>query len=414
MTTKKTFWFINQYSSTPETAMGGRHFYIAQELAKKGHQVYVIAGRYSHLLRNPKQFSEKYLIEEITPNFSFVWINLPEYAEAHSKQRVLNWFKFAWTLKGLQNSSLQKPDVILYSSPSPIGSLAAQYLAKSFKVPFIFEVRDIWPLTLIELGGHSANHPFIRLMQWIEDRSYQKARFVFSNLFNAVEHMQTRGLDKAKFHWIPNGVSLAEVSAKEPLSVEVLQQLPQDKFIVGYTGTIGIANAIDDLIKAAHLLTHLPDIHFVLVGSGKEKQEMQNKVQDLKLTNISFIDPIPKKQIQSILGHFDVCYIGWQKNPLYRFGIAPNKLPEYLYAGKPIIHAFSGKGDVVQQAKAGITIEAEDPEAIAEAVVQLYQLSKSERTILGNNGHQYVLQHLEYKMIAEKLESIIFPENADS
>lgn len=414
MTIKKTLWFINQYSSTPETAMGGRHFYIAQELAKKGHQVYVIAGRYSHLLRNPKQFSEKYLIEEITPNFSFVWINLPEYSEAHSKQRVLNWFKFAWALRALKNSSLQKPDVILYSSPSPIGSLAAQYLAKSFKVAFIFEVRDIWPLTLIELGGHSANHPFIRLMQWIEDRSYQKAKFVFSNLFNAVEHMQNRGLDKAKFHWVPNGVSLAEVSAKEPLSVDIFKQLPQDKFIVGYTGTIGIANAIDDLIEAAQLVSHHPDIHFVLVGSGKEKQEMQNKVQDLKLTNVSFIDPIPKKQIQSMLEHFDVCYIGWQKNPLYRFGIAPNKLPEYLYAGKPIIHAFSGKGDVVQQANAGITIEAEDPEAIADAVIQLYKLSDFERSVLGNNGHQYVLQHLEYKMITEKLEIIIFPENADS
>lgn len=414
MTTKKTFWFINQYSSTPETAMGGRHFYIAQELAKKGHQVYVIAGRYSHLLRNPKQFSEKYLIEEITPDFSFVWINLPEYAEAHSKQRVLNWFKFAWTLRGLQNSSLQKPDVILYSSPSPIGSLAAQYLAKSFKVPFIFEVRDIWPLTLIELGGYSTNHPFIRLMQWIEDRSYQKTKFVFSNLFNAVEHMQNRGLDKAKFHWVPNGVSLAEVSAKEPLSVDIFKQLPRDKFIVGYTGTIGVANAIDDLIEAAQLVSHHSDIHFVLVGSGKEKQEMQNKVQDLKLTNISFIDSIPKKQIQSMLEHFDVCYIGWQKNPLYRFGIAPNKLPEYLYAGKPIIHAFSGKGDVVQQANAGITIDAEDPQAIADAVIQLYKLSDFERSVLGNNGHQYVLQHLEYKMIAEKLEMIIFPENADS
>ena len=414
METVKTIFFINQYSSTPETAMGGRHFYIAQELAKKGHQVYVIAGRYSHLLRNPKQFSEKYLIEEIMPNFSFVWINLPEYAEAHSKQRVLNWFKFAWVLMGLKKSSLQKPNVILYSSPSPIGSLAAQYLAKSFKVPFIFEVRDIWPLTLIELGGHSVKHPFIRLMQWIEDRSYQKAKFVFSNLFNAIEHMQNRGLDKAKFHWVPNGVSLAEVSAKEPLSVDIFKQLPQDKFIVGYTGTIGVANAIDDLIEAAQLVSHHPDIHFVLVGSGKEKQEMQNKAQGLKLTNISFINPIPKKQIQSMLEHFDVCYIGWQKNPLYRFGIAPNKLPEYLYAGKPIIHAFSGKGDIVQQANAGITIEAEDPQAIADAVMRLYGLSDSERSVLGNNGHQYVLQHLEYKMIAEKLESIIFPGNADS
>lgn len=87
---KKTFWFINQYSSTPETTMGGRHYYLAQELAKKGHQVYVIAVRYSHLLRNPKKFEEQYLVEEIIRNFSFVWVNLPEYEEAHSKQRVLN------------------------------------------------------------------------------------------------------------------------------------------------------------------------------------------------------------------------------------------------------------------------------------------------------------------------------------
>jgi glycosyltransferase involved in cell wall biosynthesis len=245
-------------------------------------------------------------------------------------------------------------------------------------------------------------------MQWIEDRSYQKAKFVFSNLFNAVEHMQNRGLDKAKFHWIPNGVSLAEVSAKEALSVDVLKQLPQDKFIVGYTGTIGVANAIDDLIEAAKLLSNMPHLHFVLVGSGKEKESLIQKAQSLGLQNITFIDPIPKKQIQSMLEQFDICYIGWQKNSLYRFGIAPNKLPEYLYAGKPIIHAFSGKGDIVQQAQAGVTIEAEDPYAIVGAVEQLYALTEEQRQQLGASGKTFVLQHLEYRMIAEKLENIVF------
>ncbi|WP_414659516.1 glycosyltransferase family 4 protein [Acinetobacter courvalinii] len=405
---KKTFWFINQYSSTPETAMGGRHYYLAQELAKKGHQVYVIAGRYSHLLRNPKQFDEQYFIEEITPNFSFVWVNLPEYQEAHSKQRVLNWFKFSWLLRNISNVIPTKPDVILYSSPSLIGYLGAKYLANKFRVPFIFEVRDIWPLTLMELGGHSSKHPFIKFMQWIEDRAYKKADYVFSNLYNAVEHMQTRGLDSSKFHWIPNGVSLEEVSQKQPLNAETLSQLPQNKFIIGYTGTIGVANAIDDLIEAAKILSSNPQLHFVLVGSGKEKESLIRKVQSLDLRNITFISAIPKKQIQSMLEQFDICYIGWQKNSLYRFGIAPNKLPEYLYAGKPIIHAFSGKGDIVQQAQAGITIEAEDPEAIVGAVQQLYNLTAEQRQQLGSNGKQFVLQHLEYAMIAEKLENIVF------
>ncbi|EXB24231.1 glycosyltransferase family 4 protein [Acinetobacter courvalinii] len=408
MSDKKTFWFINQYSSTPETAMGGRHYYLAQELAKKGHQVYVIAGRYSHLLRNPKQFEEQYFIEEIIPNFSFVWINLPEYQEAHSKQRVLNWFKFSWLLRNMSNVIPAKPDVILYSSPSLIGYLGAKYLANKFRVPFIFEVRDIWPLTLMELGGHSSKHPFIKFMQWVEDRAYKKADYVFSNLYNAVEHMQTRGLDSSKFHWIPNGVSLEEVSQKQPLNAETLSQLPQNKFIIGYTGTIGVANAIDDLIEAAKILSSNPQLHFVLVGSGKEKENLIKKVQSLNLHNITFIDAIPKKQIQSMLEQFDICYIGWQKNSLYRFGIAPNKLPEYLYAGKPIIHAFSGKGDIVQQAQAGITIEAEDPEAIVGAVQQLYNLTAEQRQQLGSNGKQFVLQHLEYAMIAEKLENIVF------
>jgi len=410
MSSLQTIWLINQYGSTPETAMGGRHYYLAQELAKKGYNVYLVAGRYSHLLRQPKQFSEPYMIEKIDTNFSFVWVNVPEYQEAHSKQRVLNWFKFSWALTKLPSIITDHPDAILYSSPSPIGYIGAKYLANKFKAKFIFEVRDIWPLTLIELGGHSPKHPFVRFMQWIEDRAYKKSDYVFSNLFNAVEHMTSRGLNPKKFNWIPNGISIDEVMNKDDLSPEVLSQLPKNKFIVGYTGTIGVANAIDDLIDAAKLLSAYKDIHFVLVGSGKEKQYLVQKSLDLGLDNITFIDAIPKKQIQSMLNTFDICYIGWQKNSLYRFGIAPNKLPEYLFSAKPVIHAFSGKGDIVELAYAGLTIDAENPALIAESILQLYHLPEHERQAMGQRGKEYVLQHLDYSKIATKLESIVFPK----
>ena len=115
--TQKTIWLINQYASTPETGMGGRHYYLAKELAKQGHKVYLIGASFNHLLREPPKLDNAFKIEEIE-EFQFVWVKVPSYKEAHSKKRVLNWFKFAWQLLKLPKVIADKPDVILASSPS--------------------------------------------------------------------------------------------------------------------------------------------------------------------------------------------------------------------------------------------------------------------------------------------------------
>ncbi|WP_218950749.1 glycosyltransferase family 4 protein [Acinetobacter sp. YH1901134] len=407
MLDRKTFWIINQYSSTPETAMGGRHYYIAQELAKIGHKVYVIAGSYSHLLRSPKIFDEEFLFEERETNFTFIWVNLPKYDGAHDKKRIINEFIFSYKIRKLKNIIQDTPDVILHSSPALISYFGASYLASYFKTPYIFEVRDPWPLTLTEIGGYSKKHPFVRFLQWIEDRAYQRADFAFSNFFNAIEHMQSRGLEYTKFHWIPNGISLPEVENREAIDITVLNKIPKDKFIVGYTGTLGTANAMNYLIDAAELLLNSPSIHFVLVGDGKEKARLEKHVTDKNLTNVTFISSIPKKQIQSILEKFDACYIGWLNHRMYRLGIAANKLPEYLYSGKPIIHSYSGAGDFVRQANAGISIDAEKPQLIADAILELSQLPVNERQQMGERGKKFVLENLSYMEIATKIESIV-------
>src|SRR5690606_253620 len=116
----KTIFLINQYASTPETGMGGRHYYLAEELAKQGHQVFLVAGSYSHLLRKPPHIQQEFEIEEKTENMKFVWVKLPEYNEAHSKQRVFNWFIFSNKIRKLKHIIQEKPDLILFSSPSPI------------------------------------------------------------------------------------------------------------------------------------------------------------------------------------------------------------------------------------------------------------------------------------------------------
>ena len=404
----KTIWLIEQYASTPATGMGGRQFYLAREMVKQGYTVYLIAASYTHFLRSPPRVAKSFELE-IVDGINFVWVKVPVYENSHSKQRILNWFLFAWKLLKLPKIITDKPDVILASSPTIVLFLAARKLAKKFKSRLVFEVRDIWPLTLVNVGGYSEKHPFIRFLQLIEDGAYRDSDVVVSNLPNAVEHMVERGMDKDKFLWIPNGFSLDEVKNKQPLPLSVSEQIPKDKFIVGYTGTLGVANALYEMLEVAELLKEYGDISFMIVGDGKEKAKLKQLVIEKELRNIVFIDPILKTQIQSMLHEFDICYIGLLHEPLFRFGVSPNKLFDYFYSERPILYAIdSGKYLPVDEAKAGISVSDADPKTIAAAILELREMTVDERRKLGRNGHRYVKENHNYSILAEKLAKVIF------
>ncbi len=401
----KNILMINQYASTPETGIGGRHYYLAKELVKQGYRVYLVAAGYTHLLRNPPLLGKAFEIQNVD-GIQFVWIKVPKYNGAHDKKRVLNWFLFAWKLLGLHRIIKNKPYAILASSPAPFLFLSAKRLAKKFGAKLIFEVRDIWPLTLIELGGYSSSNLFIRLMQWVEDKAYRESDIVISNLPNAVEHMASRGMKKSKFYWIPNGICLEEMKNIQPLQDNVLEQLPNDKFIIGYAGTVGLANALDVFLQAAGLLKDKKDIVFVIVGDGQEKERLVKQYEKFK--NILFISSIPKKQVQSMLELFDICYIGWQKKEIYNYGVSANKLFDYMYSKKPILHSYSGKTNIVELANCGFSVEAENPKAIADAILKLKAMSPAQRVEMGSNGKNYVLANHDYSKLAERLAKIIF------
>jgi glycosyltransferase involved in cell wall biosynthesis len=405
----KTVWVINQYASTPEYGYAGRHYYLGRELAKLGYKVYLISSARHHLLRKQPEIFSSFKLEQVSDGFSMVWCNMPNYRESHSRKRVLGWFLFPWRIRRLANLIPDAPDVVLCSSPSLLSFMGARYLAKRFKTKLVFEVRDIWPLTLMDIGGYSKYHPFIRLLQWVEDKAYSESDKVVSNLKNAVEHMVCRGLKREKFTWVPNGFSLEEVNRNTPLNKEALSQIPQGKFIVGYTGTLGVANALDTLIDAAEKLRYYSDVVFLLVGDGKEKETLQASAESKKLTNVVFVEAIPKIEIQAMLSKFDVCYVGLTKDPLFRFGVSPNKLFDYLYAGKPIVYGIeSGEYKPVDENKAGLQVPAEDAQKLAEAVLELYQMPAAEREAMGANGRKAALEQYEYGQLAEKLARVLF------
>lgn len=397
---------INFYASTPATGIGGRHHYLARELVKLGHDVTLVAARRHHLLRDGLD-AAMLPAEEMVDGYRFVRVDVPAYAHAHDKRRVLAGLVFSAKLLGLCRRVGGRLDAVLCSSPELLSYLGAERLAQACGARLVFEVRDIWPLTLVEIGGYSPRHPFIRFLQWIEDRAYARAGRLVSNLEGAVEHMVERGIDRGKFTWVSNGIALDEVAAPDPLPSEVTEQIPVDGLRIVYTGTLGAANALGTLIEAAALLRDLPDVHILLVGKGRTRADLEARRDALGLTNVRFLGPVLKPQVQSMLAACDVCYIGWLKSPLYRWGIAANKVPDYLVSGKPIIHGFSGGSDPVAKFDAGLTVPAEDTQALADAIRHIHAMPEEERRRMGENGRRAALEYYDYAKLAHKLESVL-------
>jgi len=403
----KTLWIINEYAGSPYHGMEFRHYYLSKELVKRGYNVYIITASYSHLFYNKPEIKEDFTIDNID-GINYVWVKVPEYKKSHNKKRVLKWFIFTFkTYFNLPIDKFSKPNIILVSPMAPFPIISGYKWAKKFKARLFYEVKDIWPLTLIEIGGYSPNHPFIKLMEWFERFAYKKTEKVISVLPLAWKHMEKQGMNKSKFVYIPNGIDLEDYNINEPLPKEMEAKIAKDKFIIGYTGTIGKANALEFLIDAAYKLKGYKDIVFLIVGKGMEENNLKNKVKDLELDNVIFLPPVKKTQVQSVLKLVDVCYIGLRNEKIFEFGVSPNKLFDYMYAGKPILYAINSGNKPVEEANCGISVDAENPDAIANGILKLYNLSQEGRKKLVENGKNYVLKYHTYKYIADKFEEII-------
>lgn len=219
------------------------------------------------------------------------------------------------------------------------------------------------------------------------------------------EYLKTLGLKGGKFCHIPNGIVLSEYDNVLPLKADYAELLDKlhnsGKFLIGFAGAHGIANALNVLLYAAEKLQNT-DAYFVLVGQGQEKENLKALVQKLKLDNVLFLDSIPKKMVPAFLNKMDVLYIGLQNQKLFKFGISPNKLMDYMMASKPILHSVTAGNDLVQEANCGISVPAEDVDSVADAVKKFMAMDKAGLSALGENGKEYVIKHHDYKVLAEK------------
>ncbi len=404
---QEVIWFINDYAGSPFHGMTYRHYYMAKELKRKGIKPIIITASYSHFLNNypPIERQQSYLFQKVDM-IDYLWLKVLKYKDSRDKKRVLKWFQFCFKLLNLPKE-LPKPNSIVCSTSAPMMILPAYYLAKKHKAKLIFEIRDIWPLTLMHFKNYSASNPLIYLMQKSVNFGFKKADHIISVLPNTSEYIKEQNIFDFKFTYLPNGISLEELSSPLPLNKETKEQIPKDKFIVGYTGAMGMGDGLDLLIDVANELKLHQEIVFVLIGKGSEKERLKERIKSLKLTNISILDAIPKKEVQSVLQLFNLCYIGWEDLEIYKYGISANKIFDYMYSGKPIVHLFNGKGDLIEQANCGITIKEQNSHKVASAILKLYEMPHYALENMGERGKRFVLKYHTYSSITEKFLTII-------
>lgn len=400
---------INHYAGCPQCGMEFRPYYLAKEWIKAGHNVKIIAANFSHLRKHNRKLTENYFEEKID-DINYLWIKTPEY-QGNAIGRMKNMFTFVKKLtKKAKSLAIDfKPDVVIASSTYPMDIVPAKKIAKKTGAKLIFEIHDLWPLSPKELGNYSKYHPFIVFVQHFENYAFKHSDAVISILPKTKEHCIKQGLAPEKWRHVPNGIFLNDWNNSKSIPEEYksfFEQLKkQGKKIVGYAGGHSISNALDTLIEAAKKLKENEKFFFVMVGSGIEKTNLMKKSENLN--NIKFFDPVPKDIVPDLLSYFDILYIGWHKSPLYRFGISPNKVFDYMMAAKPIVHAVEAGNDPVKDAKCGLSIEPENDEALVNAIKEVGELSNDKQKELGQNGKEYVIKNHIYQKLAADFTQII-------
>lgn len=404
--------YIDHYAGSPEMGMEFRPYYMAREWVRHGHRVSVIAGDYSHLrIKNPSV--ARGMKRQRIDGIDYYWLKAGTY-EGNGLARAFSMFRFClgllewkkWIIRHLQ------PDVVISSSTYPLDAYPAHCIAAETdkKCRHIHEVHDMWPLTLVEIGGMSKLHPFVLWMQWGENYAYRHADRVVSLARYAAGYMCRHGMEKNKFRYIPNGIDPQEWENPAQLPQthrKVLEQLRREgKFLVGYFGGHAHSNCLDTLLQAA-ASDRDDNIRYVLAGSGMKKQALVRYAQKHGISSVIFLPPVEKRAIPALTGYFDCIYMGSKDSPLYRFGVCMNKMFDSMMAEKPLIFALNAPPSPVTDSGCAIVVHPEQPEEINEAVKKIKNMSDRQRNEMGKRGRDEVLRRYTYPVLAKKFLAVM-------
>ena len=392
---------IHQAFVSPDDAGGTRHYELARRFVDGGQQFSIVASDLSYLS------GKKCGADEHVQNFDGVQVRRAwTYSALHRSfaWRVVSFLSFMissiWVALKVKNV-----DLVIGTSPPIFQAVSAWVISVVKWKPFLLEIRDLWPEFAIDMGVLK-NPVLIWMSRRLERFLYSRANHLLVNSPAYRDYLIDLGIPAAKISFIANGVD-PDMFVTEKKSGRLRQEYQlHDKFIVTYAGAMGMANNLEIVLEAAATLGDLPDIHFLMVGDGKDRKKLDEVLDKLKLTNVTFTGSRPKSQMPEILAESDVCLAVLRDIPMFRTTY-PNKVFDYMAAARPVVLAIDGViRQVIEAADGGIPVPPGNPIAMANAVRTLY-LNRPRSEQMGQQARDYVIKHFDRNQQAQQFGELI-------
>lgn len=379
-----------------------RWYYLGRALQAWNVSVDIVSSSSFHKYFTPPSVSKAFSHERID-GVGYHWVRTRAYS-GRGLAQVRNQLEYvAGCYSQLNGLARKQWDVVVASSPHPFCVYPAASLARRTSSRLVYEVRDLWPDVLLQLGRFSSRHPYVRALRWAEVFAVRHADKIVSVKQGDYAHFEERyALPHDRFVWVPNGfLPDGSVSPAPPSLVHIRSQ---HKHLVGYVGALSSYYELDGLLELAARFRGDDDVAFVVVGKGDREAVLRTWAQEQRLKNVYFMGPVPRTAVPTCLELFDVCYVGLRDLPLHRFGVSCNKIYEYMHAGKPILACYNVGFDPVAEAGCGIVRPPSDIDGLADGLRRL--LTDDElRAMMGVRGREYFDRYHDFAKVAGRFYS---------
>lgn len=414
-------WIVNHYADAPDRPSGTRHFDLARQLVARGRSVTIFASSFSHVTQREERLQRRQLFRvETVAGVDFVWLRTFPY-KGNTWRRQLNMLSFVAAFLMVQ-ARFPSPDAVIGSTVHPFAALGAWLIARLRRARFLFEIRDLWPQTLVDLGAMRQGSVAERALRTIEAFLVRRAAVVITLLPGMLEYLKERGLPSEHVIYLPNGVdiemfdaySVAEPDESVRIALETISKMRgEGRFVFGYVGAFGRVNHVDVIVEAAALAeARCPGrVGLVLVGDGPERSRLEQLADD---RTIVFAPAVAKRSVPPILRSIDAAVVHFTTTPVYRYGVSFNKLFEYMAAGRPVVFACESAYDPVAATRAGLTVPSDDPGRLAEAFITLADAGPEAHLRMGVAGRSYVIREHNIALIGARLANVLPCEHSSA